>query len=68
VLAALDLDKKMRMEVDASYYMTGEVLSMKEGDGKWKPVAYFSKSLNETEKNYKIHDKEMLAIIRGLEG
>ncbi len=29
---------------------------------------YFSqKSLNEIEKNYKIHDKEMLAIIRGLE-
>ena len=67
MLAALDLDKKMRMEVDVSDYMTGEVLSMKGRDGKWKPVAYFSKSLNETEKNYKIHDKEMLAIIRGLE-
>jgi len=29
VLAALDLDKKMRMEVDVSDYTTGEVLSIK---------------------------------------
>jgi len=67
VLVALDLDKKIRMEVDASDYVTGGVLSMERGDGKWKPVAYLSKSLNETERNYEIHDKEILAIIRGLE-
>jgi len=30
-------------------------------------VAYLSKSLSETERNYEIHDKEMLAIIRALE-
>ena len=67
VLAALDLDKKLRVEVDTSDYATGGVLSMEEEDGKWKPVAFLSKSLNETERNYKIHDKEMLAIIRGLD-
>jgi len=33
----------------------------------WKPVVFLSKSLNETERNYEIHDKEMLVIIRGLE-
>jgi len=33
VLAALDLDKKMRMEVDASDYVTGGMLSMKGEDG-----------------------------------
>ena len=55
------------MEVDALDYVTGGVLSMECGDGKWKPVAFLSKSLNEMERNYKIHDKEMLAIIRGLE-
>jgi len=67
VLAALDLDKKTRMEVDASDYATGEVLSMEGGDRKWRLVAFLSKSLNETERNYEIHDKEMLVIIRGLE-
>jgi len=30
-------------------------------------VVFLSKLLNETERNYEIHDKEMLVIIRGLE-
>ena len=63
VLAAPDIDKKMRIEVDALDYATGGVLSMECGDGLWRPVAFLSKSLNETERNYEIHDKEMLAII-----
>jgi len=67
VLAVPDIDKKMRMEVDASDYATGGVLSMEGEDRKWRPVAFLSKSLNKTERNYEIHDKEMLAIIRGLE-
>jgi len=36
-------------------------------DGKWHPIAFYSKSLSSVEQNYKIHDKEMLAIIRALE-
>ena len=36
-------------------------------DRQWRPVAYLSKSLNEIEKNYKIYNKKMLAMIRGLE-
>ena len=67
VLVALDIDKKIRMEVDASDYATGGVLSMECGDGLWRPVAFLSKSLNKMERNYEIHDKEMLAIIKGLE-
>ena len=67
MLAALDLDKKMRMEVDVSDYATDGVLLMVGEDRLWGPVAFLSKSLNETERNYKIYDKEMLAIIKGLE-
>ena len=67
MLAALDLDKKLQIEVDTSDYTTGGVLSMEDENERWKPVAFLSKSLNETERNYEIHDKEMLAIIRGLE-
>ena len=55
------------MEVDVSDYVTGGVLLMECEDRLWRLVAFLSKSLNETERNYKIHDKEMLAIIRGLE-
>ena len=67
VLAAPDIDKKMRIEVNASDYATGGVLSMECKNGLWRPVAFLSKSLNKTERNYEIYDKEMLAIIRGLE-
>ena len=67
VLAAPNIDKKMRMEVDASDYVMEGVLSMECKDGLWRLVAFLSKSLNETERNYKIHDKEILAIIRELE-
>ena len=67
MLAVPDLDKKMRIEVDASDYTTGGVLSMECEDELWRLVAFLSKSLNETERNYEIHNKEMLAIIRGLE-
>ena len=55
------------MEADALDYAMGEVLLTKCEDGKWRPVAFISKSLNTTERNYKIHDKEMLAVIRCLE-
>ncbi len=47
--------------------MIGRVLSMEYEDGRWRPVAFLSKSLNITERNYKIYDKKMLAVIRELE-
>ena len=50
-----------------SDYAIEEVLSIEYEDRKRKPVVYLSKSLNETERNYEIYDKEMLAVIRGLE-
>jgi len=62
-----DLDKEMRVEADVSDFAIGGVLSMKCEDEKWRPVAYIFKSLNEAERNYEIHDKEMLAIIWCLE-
>ena len=67
VLAALDLDKKMRMKVNVSDYAMGGVLSMECEDRLWRSVAFLSKFLNEMERNYEIHDKEMLAIIQRLE-
>ena len=67
VLVASDLDKEMRVEADASEYATGGVLSMKYKNEKWRPVVFILKSLNEAERNYEIHNREMLAIIRCLE-
>jgi len=56
----------MRMEVDVSDYVIGEVLSIECKDGRWRLVMFLSKSLNETERNYEIYDKKMLTVIRGL--
>jgi len=67
LLVAPDIDKEFRVEADTSNFTTGGVLSVKCEDGKWRPVAYISKSLNKTEQNYEIHNKEMLAIICCLE-
>ena len=66
VLVALDLNKKIRMEVDASDYVTGGILSIEYEDRRWRPVAYLSKLLIETERNYEIYDKKILAVIREL--
>jgi len=67
ILAILDINREMRVEADASDYVTGGVLLTKYEDGKWRPVAFISKLLNAMEQNYKIHNKEMLAVIRYLE-
>jgi len=67
VLAVLDLDKEFRVEADALNYATGGVLTMKCSDELWRPVAFISKSLSDTERNYKIHDKEILVVVKCLE-
>jgi len=56
------------VEMDSLDFTMGAVLSQQSiTDGKWHPMAFYSKSLSSVEWNYKIHDKEMLAIIHVLE-
>jgi len=49
------------LETDASDYALGAILSQKQ-DNKWHPIAFLSKSLNKAGRNYKIYNKEMLAM------
>ena len=67
VLTTLDLDQKLRMEVNASDYAINGVLSMECENERWRLVAFLSKSLNQTKRNYNIHNKDILVVIRGLE-
>ena len=68
LLVASNLDREFRVEADASNFVIGGVLSIKCKDSKWRLVTYISKLLNETERNYEIHNnKEMLAVICCLE-
>ena len=53
VLAAPDLDKEFRVEIDASNYTTRGVLSIKYSDELQRPVTFISKSLSDTKRNYK---------------
>jgi len=67
VLTAPYLDKEFRVEADASNYATGGVLSMKGSNELWRLVTFISKSLSDTERNYEIHNKKMLAVVRCLQ-
>jgi len=67
VLITSDLNREIRVKVDASDFVMGGVLLMKCEDEKWRPVAYISKSLNKAKKNCEIHNKKMLVIIWCLE-
>ena len=68
VLLMPDSMKPFRLECDSSDFATGAVLSQQSSeDDKWHPVAFYSRALSPVERNYEIHDKEMLAIIRALE-
>ena len=62
ILQMLADDKPFWVEVDASDYAIGAVLSQ-QTDNKWHLVAYMSKALSETKHNYEIYDKEILAIM-----
>jgi len=67
ILIFRDENKQYRVEVDASNYTHGGVLSQQGEDRKWHPMTFLSKSFNEVERNYDIYAKETLAIIRALE-
>ena len=58
-------DAPFRVEADSSGYATGAVLSQLQ-DNHWRPIAYYSKGLNDVERNYDIHDRELLSIMRAL--
>jgi len=64
VLISPDSTRPFRIEADSSDFATGAILSQVSAeDEKWHPVTFLSKSLSPVERNYEIHNKEMLAII-----
>jgi hypothetical protein len=64
VLVLPDNNLLFRLEADSSGIATGAVLLQQSvDDNAWHPVTFLSKALNPVERNYEIHDTEMLAII-----
>ncbi|CAI5483727.1 unnamed protein product [Closterium sp. Yama58-4] len=62
VLRIVDPPKPFEVVTDASDFAIDDVLLQDFGNG-LQPIAYESRKLQAAERNYPIHDKEMLAII-----
>ena len=62
ILAFLDFDKPFLLEMDASRGGLGAVLSQKQADGRYHPIAYASCVMNETEQRYHSNKQEFLAL------
>ena len=68
VLRIPNNEDPFKLSTDASDFATGVVLSQKNMQTNlWYPVTFFSKSLDVHERNYEIYNKELLAVIWGLE-
>ena len=59
-LAHYDVDKQTMVSSDASSYGIGGLIQQLHGS-EWKPVAYCSRTLNDTEQRYAQIEKELLA-------
>ena len=62
ILAFLDFDKPFLLETDASGRGLGAVLSQKQADGWYHPIAYASHVMNETEQRYYSNKQEFLTL------
>src|SRR6202012_3731638 len=67
VLCQPNMNKPFELEVDASTFTTGAILTQRDEWNKPQAMGYFSKAFSEVERNYDIHDRELLAVLRGLE-
>ena len=67
VLRHFDPDKEIIVETDASDYVLVSMMSQYDADSILHPVAFFSKKHSPAECNYKIYDKELMAIIHCFE-
>ena len=65
ILQPPDFNKPFRLETDSSGYALGCVLLQQNGKD-WLPVAYESRKLSDAEKNYPVHEQELLAFIHAL--
>ena len=62
VLIQPDQMKPFKVEVDASNYAIGAVLMQRDDKKILHPVAYFSKTMNDVQRNYDVYNRELLGL------
>jgi len=62
VLIQPDQTKPFEVEVDASNYAIGAVLMQRDDKKILHPVAYFSKTMNDAQRNYDVYNCELLGL------
>ena len=63
VLALYNPNAKTKIRADASAYGLDTILLQHHEREDWKPIAYASKSMSETEKRYSQIEKEAIALV-----
>jgi hypothetical protein len=61
-----DLSRPFFLQVDASAFAMGAILTQKDERGKHIAVGFHSQTFNDAKRNYDIHDCKFLAVFRGL--
>ena len=64
VLVYFDPLAPTKMGTDSTKYICSGILSQQCQDGKWRPVAYQSKTMSDAECNNDIHEKKLLTIVQ----
>ena len=67
VLRQLRFEDVFVIDCNASAYAIGTVLQQGGEKGKLHPVAFLSRTLDATQRNWDIYDKELFAVIHALE-
>lgn len=66
ILSQPNLTRPFYLQVDASAYVMGAILTQLDDQRKHCAIGFFSKTFNKVEHNYNIHDCELLTLFRGL--
>jgi hypothetical protein len=67
VLQQPHFDDPFIVDCDASAYVVGAVLQQRDEKDKLHPIAFLSQTLDTTQRNWDIYNKELFAIVHALE-